>query len=128
MKENFKIYVDTTKPSVKLKFSISYLKPSESRNWATGEYRDTGYRVNATPVEISESAGGYQMESFTAFTGFGDTLLKCYRRSNKRYEDAQRQLLRNLPMYVKHFESKGYELTAEAKEQVLAQADLAVEI
>lgn len=126
--ENFKIYVDTTKPSIKLKFSISFLKPSESHNWATGEFRQTGYRVTAVPVEITSREGGYQTESFGAFTGFGDTLLPCLRRSNKRFEDAQRKLMKTLPEYVKFFEARGYELTAEAKEQMLAQADLAIEI
>ena len=119
MKENFKIYVDTTKPSIKLKFSINYLKPSESINWATNEKRPTGYRVSAVPVE--RSADG-RIESFTAFTGFGDTLLACLRRSNKRYEEAQDILIKNLPQYIKWFENKGYELTPEAKEQVLEQS------
>jgi hypothetical protein len=125
--ENFKLYVDTTKPNVKLKFRLSYIKPSETHNWATGEVRKTGYRVNAIPVEV-EQKDGYKMESFGAFTGFGDTILECNRRSKKRYEQAQDMLIAALPDYVRWFKDRGYELTAEAKEQVLAQADLAVEI
>ena len=35
------MYVDTDKPSVKIKFSISYLKPSESISWSTNERRET---------------------------------------------------------------------------------------
>ena len=96
--ENYKLYVDTDKTSVKIKFSISYLKPSESRNWGTGEHRETGYRVTAVPVERKEMYNGI-IESFTAFTGFGDTLLPCSRRSNKRYEQAIKKFKENMPKY-----------------------------
>jgi hypothetical protein len=116
--ENFKMYVDTDKESVKIKFSISYLKPSESRNWATSEYRETGYRVNAVPVE--RSADG-RMESFTAFTGFGDTLLPCKRRSQKRYEQAQEILMEKLPSYLQWFINKGYKIPEEVRKSIMEQ-------
>lgn len=119
--ENFKMYVDTSKPSVKIKLTISYLKPSESYNWATGEHRKTGYRVNATPVEITEAKEGYQIESFTAFTGFGDTLLECSRRSSKRYAEAQVILMQNLPSYLQWFINKGYEIPEETRREIMDQ-------
>lgn len=109
--ENYKIYIDTDKPSVKIRFSISYLKPSESISWSTNEYRETGYRVNAVPIE--RSADG-MVESFTAFTGFGDTLLPCKRRSQKRYEQAIDILQERLLKYVRYFENKGFHICRNA--------------
>lgn len=114
--ENYKLYVDTDKPSVKIKFSISYLKPSESHNWATGEFRETGYRITGVPVE--RSADG-RMESFTAFSGFGDTLLHCKRRSQKRYEQAIRKLKESMPRYITWFENKGYVISEEFKKDIV---------
>ena len=116
--ENYKMYVDTDKPSVKIKFSISYLKPSESISWSTNERRETGYRINAVPVEI-EDKGDYQVESFGAFTGFGDTLLPCKRRSQKRYEQAIRKLKEGMPRYITWFENKGYVISEEFKKDIV---------
>ena len=107
------MYVDTDKPSVKIKFSISYLKPSESINWATNERRDTGYRVNAVPVEV-EDKGNFKIESFTAFTGFGDTLLPCKRRSQKRYEQAIEIFEDRVLGYIKYFQDKGIHVCKDA--------------
>tara|TARA_R100000742_G_C4279448_1_gene104044 strand:+ start:2560 stop:2958 length:399 start_codon:yes stop_codon:yes gene_type:complete len=109
--ENYKIYIDTDKPSVKIKFSISYLKPSESWNWATSETRETGYRVTGVPVERWADGKG---ESFTAFSGFGATLLPCKRRSQKRYEQAIDILQERLLDYVRYFEKKGYHICRDA--------------
>jgi hypothetical protein len=116
--ENYKIYIDTDKPSVKIKFSISYLKPSESWNWATSENRETGYRVNAVPVERSSDG---MIESFTAFSGFGDTLLPCKRRSEKRYEQAQVILMEKLPSYLQWFINKGYNIPEETRKSIMEQ-------
>lgn len=116
--ENYKIYIDTDKPSVKIKFSISYLRPSESWNWATSQTRETGYRVNAVPVEISEDG---KMESFTAFSGFGATLLPCKRRSQKRYEEAQVILMKDLPSYLQWFINKGYNIPEETRKSIMEQ-------
>ena len=114
------MYVDTDKPSVKIKFSISYLKPSESRNWATGEFRETGYRAHGVPVE--RSADG-MVESFTAFTGFGDTLLPCKRRSQKRYEQAIDILQERLLDYVRYFEKKGYHICRDAINKLIEEQE-----
>ena len=116
--ENYKLYVDTNKSSVKIKFIISYLKPSESQNWATGEFRETGYRITGVPVEI-ENKGNYKIESFGAFKGFGDTLLPCTRRSNKRYEQAIRKFKENMPRYITYFENKGYIISEEFKKNIV---------
>lgn len=118
--ENFKIYVDTDNPSVKIKFSISYLKPSESRSWATGEHRETGYRVIAVPVE--RSADG-RIESFTAFTGFGDTLLPCKRRSQKRYEEAIDILQERLLTYLEYFQKKGYHICRDTINSLIEEQE-----
>ena len=114
--ENYKLYVDTDKPSVKIKFSISYLKPSESINWATNQYREPGYRITAVPVERSDDG---RMESFTAFTGFGDTLLPCKRRSKKRYEQSVRKLKENMPRYITWFDVRGYIISEEFKKDIV---------
>lgn len=114
--ENYKLYIPTTKRNVKLKFTISYLKPSESRSWSTGETRETGYRVNAIPVEITDNGNGYQMESWSAFSGFGDTLVVCKRRSSKRYEEAKKVLEKNLPKYIDWFKARGYVIDESVKQ------------
>lgn len=118
--ENYKMYIDTDKPSVKIKFSISYLKPSESRNWATSEYRETGYRVTAVPVERSEDG---RIESFTAFSGFGATLLPCKRRSQKRYEQAIDILQERLLDYVRYFQNKGYHICSDAVNKLIEEKE-----
>ena len=118
--ENYKMYIDTDKPSVKIKFSISYLKPSESHNWATGEYVETGYRAHGVPVE--RSADG-MIESFTAFSGFGATLLPCKRRSQKRYEQAIDILQERLIDYVRYFENKGYHICRDAINKLIEEQE-----
>ena len=120
--ENYKMYVDTDKPSVKIKFSISYLKPSESISWSTNERRETGYRINAVPVEI-EDKGDFKIESFGAFTGFGDTLLPCKRRSQKRYEQAIDILQERLLKYVRYFENKGYHICRDAINKLIEEQE-----
>ena len=114
------MYVDTDKPSVKIKFSISYLKPSESHNWATGEFRETGYRITGVPVE--RSADG-RMESFTAFSGFGDTLLPCKRRSQKRYEQAIEIFEDRVLGYIKHFQDKGIHVCKDAINRLIEEEE-----
>ncbi len=116
------MYVDTDKPSVKIKFSISYLKPSESINWATNERRETGYRVNVVPVEI-EDKGDFKIESFTAFTGFGDTLLPCKRRSQKRYEQAIEVLEDRVLKYLEYFQNKGIHICRDAINNLIEEQE-----
>ena len=80
--------------------------------------RETGYRVTAVPVERKEMYNGI-IESFTAFTGFGDTLLPCSRRSNKRYEQAIKKFKENMPKYITWFEDKGYIISEEFKKDIV---------
>jgi len=118
--ENYKMYIDTDKPSVKIKFSISYLKPSESHNWATGEFRKTGYRITGVPVERSSDG---RVESFTAFTGFGDTLLPCKRRSQKRYEQAIEIFEDRVLKYLEHFQNKGIHICRDAINELIEKKE-----
>ena len=118
--ENYKIYIDTEKKNVKIKFSISYTK--EQNNWATNETIVPGYRVHARPVEI-EDKGDYTIESFGAFTGFGDTLLPCGRRSQKRYDEAKRILDERMLKYLAWFEDKGYHICRDAKNELIEQQE-----
>ena len=103
--EDYKIYIDTEKPNVKLKFRISYTQ--DRSNWATNEKIEPGYRVHATPVEVSLK-DGYRTESFGAFTGFGDTLIPCERRSKTRYKNAKKVLMERMPKYIQWFKDKGH--------------------
>lgn len=109
--ENYKIYIDTDKENVKIKFRISYTK--ETSNWASNEPITPGYRVHATPVEV-EVKEGYRTESFGAFTGFGDTVLACNRRSQKRYDEAKRILDKRMLTYLQWFRDKGYKIDDRA--------------
>lgn len=118
--ENYKLYVDTDKPSVKIKFSISYLRPSESHNWATSEWRETGYRITGVPVEMSADG---RMESFTAFTGFGDTLLPCKRRSQKRYEQSIEIFEDRVLKYLEHFQNKGVHICRDTINELIEQKE-----
>ena len=112
--ENYKVYVPTNKESTKIKFSLNYLKPSESYSWATGERRETGYRVTATPVVVGKGS-----ECFTAFSGFSDILLPCERRSNKRKEEAINILKSKIEsIYLNWFEERGYVIDPEWKKDL----------
>ena len=51
--ENYRVYVKTDKEGIEIRFRISFNK--ETRNWATNQTLEKGYRVNATPVEISKA-------------------------------------------------------------------------
>jgi len=118
--ENYRVYVKTDKEEIEIRFRVSFNK--ETRNWATNQTLEKGYRVNATPVEISKS-NGYQMESFGAFTGFGDTLLACGRRSAKRYEEAKQILDERMLKYLAWFEDKGYHIDKDAKNELIEQGE-----
>ena len=61
------------------------------------------------------------MESFTAFSGFGDTLLECKRRSDKRYAEAKVILMQNLPSYLQWFINKGHEIPEETRKEIMIQ-------
>ena len=119
--ENHKVYIDTEKKNVKIKFSISYTK--EQNNWATNQSIAPGYRVNARPVEI-EDREDYRVESFGAFTGFGDTLIPCTRRSKKRYEAAIKELENRMVKYIDWFNDRGHRVTEEARKECIRIIDL----
>lgn len=96
----YKEYIDTIEPNKKIKFSISFNR--STHNWATSEQIPIGYRVSAIPVEI-----GDKFESFTAFTGFNDTLLEINRQSSKRLQEAIRILQERKESYIEWFKNKG---------------------
>ena len=110
--ENYRVYIPTTKEGVEIRFRVSFNK--ETTNWATNQPLEKGYRVNATPITI-EKKNGFQVESFGAFTGFGDTLLPCGRRSEKRYGQAKEILEEKMLEYLAFFEKKGIVIEREAK-------------
>ena len=110
--ENYRVYIPTNKEGIEIRFRIAFNK--ELHNWATNQPLVKGYRVNATPITI-EKKNGFQVESFGAFTGFGDTLLPCGRRSEKRYETAKEILEDNMIKYLRFFEEKGIVIDREAK-------------
>ena len=118
--ENYRVYVKTDKEGVEIRFRVSFNK--ETHNWATSERMEKGYRVNATPVEISKNSG-YQTESFGAFTGFGDTLLPCERRSAKRYAEAISILEERMLKYLAWFENRGYNIDKENKNELIEQQE-----
>lgn len=118
--ENHRVYVKTDKEGIEIRFRISFNK--ETHNWATSQQMEKGYRVNATPVEISRNSG-YQTESFGAFTGFGDTLLACNRRSSKRYAEAIEILEERMLKYLAWFEAKGYNIDKDTKNELIEQQE-----
>ena len=106
--ENYKIYVSTDKEEEKIKFTIGFKK--EGFNYATYESIVPGYRVTAKPVIIKNHDDGFRTESFTAFSGFADTLIPCSRRSNKRFESAKQELDARLVSYLEWFKERGYKI------------------
>ena len=117
--ENYKVYIPTKKAGTEIKFTISFNKNQYS--WATGSKLELGYRVSATPVEISRRENGITMESFSAFSGFTDSLLVCDRRSAKRYEQAKTILKEKMLQYIEFFEKKGFEFWDELKHSLIAE-------
>lgn len=101
-----KKYIDTKKDNLKIRLSISFNR--SQTNWATNEQTEIGYRVTATPVEVIDK-GDYKVESFSAFSGFNDTLLACNRRSAKRLEAAIDILDSRIEKYKDFFIKKGIE-------------------
>lgn len=70
-----------------IKFTISFNK--DSRNWATSQPIEKGYRVSAVPVKLRPASNpNFQIEESGAFTGFNDTLLPIDRQSAKRLQSA----------------------------------------
>jgi hypothetical protein len=97
-------YLDTKTDGLKIKLTISFNR--SQTNWATNQPMAVGYRVTATPTTV-EDKGDYTVESFSAFSGFGDTILECQRRSSKRLDKAIDLMIEKIPLYKKHFETKG---------------------
>jgi len=87
-----------------IRFNVSFNK--EKFNYATSQPLKIGYRIVATPVTI-EQKPGYTIESSTAFTGFGDTLLEVERQSKKRLEQAIAILTERKEEYLNFFKNKG---------------------
>ncbi len=118
--EGHRVYIKTNKEGFEIRFRISFNK--DTHNWATSEQMEKGYRVNVTPVEISRSSG-YQTESFGAFTGFGDTLLACDRRSDKRYRQARAILEERMLKYLAWFETRGFVIDEETKNELICKEE-----
>jgi len=95
----YKKYLDTTIENKKVKFTIYF---NRGRSFATNQPLPIGYRVSATPVEI-----GDKFETFTAFSGFTDSLLECNRQSSKRLDEAIKILDNNMEKYIEWFKDKG---------------------
>lgn len=97
----YKMYVPTDKENVKIKFSISHNK--EPYKWSTNEPLQIGYRVTGVPVTIEGS-----FESFEAFSGFGDNLVACGRRSKGKLNASIKMLEDNMDRYKQYFKERGY--------------------
>jgi hypothetical protein len=93
-------YIKTTKDFEFLKFSISY--NYDTYNWATGQPKQKGYQLIATPVQK-----GDMWESFTAFDGFSTIILPAERKSKKRLAEAIHKFKMNREDYIKYFTQQG---------------------
>ena len=66
-----------------------------------------GYYLSVQPIEITEgkTSNGqtYQIESFTAFSGFFTLLFEVHRQSKKHQADAEKRALELLPQILERF-------------------------
>ena len=90
-----------------IRFSLSFNR--DTFHWATGQSKQKGYQLTATPVERQvDTDGRVVQESFTAFTGFYKIILAAERQSPKRLQEAISILEQELQSYMDHFEGEGY--------------------
>jgi len=102
MSYDFKKYIPTREPNKFIKFTISFNK--DTYHWATGQTKQKGYQLVATPVERDD-----MWESFTAFQGFYKIIFPVERRSKKRLEEAIRIFNQEEESYIEHFKAQGIE-------------------
>lgn len=99
----YKEYVATSEPNKFIKFAISF--NYDTYHWATGQSKQKGYQLVATPVEKGE-----MFESSTAFTGFFKIIFPVERKSKKRLEEAIRNFKRDKKDYLKYFINQGFSI------------------
>lgn len=97
----YKIY-EKLENGQEIKMSISFNR--DKYNWGTGQSKRIGYEVSVTPVQ--RSADG-MWESFTAFTGFNNTLIECSRQGSRRLEMAIDELNQRKERYLNQFREGG---------------------
>ena len=83
-----------------IRFSVSFNR--DRTNWATSQPKKIGYQVSATPIERT-NGDGYSVESFSAFTGFNDSLIEIDRQSAKRLQTAIEVLTQRQERYLDWF-------------------------
>jgi hypothetical protein len=106
----YKRYFKTDKEGHEIKCQIDYRKAG--MNWATSRPVEGGYILTAVPVEIDKK-DNYSVETFGAFTGFNQVLVRCDRRSNKKFEMAINQFNSNISEYLQYFIDKGINVKLE---------------
>jgi ribonucleotide reductase beta subunit family protein with ferritin-like domain len=99
----YKEYIPTEIETQFIKFSISF--NYDTYNWATGQPKEKGYQLTATPVEKTD-----MVESFTAFSGFYKIIFPAERKSKKRLEEAIRIFKRDRVDYIDYFRELGYKI------------------
>ena len=99
----YKEYFDTDVETKKIKLTISFNK--STTNWATSRPTNKGYMVTCVPVELKKEIG-YTTETFMAFSGFNDLVLKVDRQSSKRLEEAKSIAKANTKQYLEYFKDR----------------------
>jgi hypothetical protein len=99
----YKEYIATREPNKFIKFTIDFNK--DTYHWATGQTKQKGYQLVATPVERSD-----MWESFTAFQGFYKIIFPVERRSKKRLEEAIQIFKQDKEKYLDYFRNQGFEI------------------
>lgn len=105
----YKLYVPTDKDSIFIKFTMSFNK--DTYHWATGQSKEKGYQLTATPVEKRD-----RFESFTAFNGFYKIIYPIGRQSKKRLQEAISMLHTDIEKYLDYFRNKGYKIEKYEKD------------
>ena len=99
----YKEYFDTDVENKKIKLTINFNK--STTNWATSRPTNKGYVVTCVPVELKKEIG-YTTDTFMAFSGFNDLVLKVDRQSNKRLEEAKSIAKVNIKQYLEYFKDR----------------------
>lgn len=99
----YKEYFDTDVETKKIKLTINFNK--STINWATSRPTNKGYMVTCVPVELKKEMG-YTTETFMAFSGFNDLVLKVDRQSSKRLEEAKVIAKAKTKQYLEYFKDR----------------------
>ena len=88
-----------------IKVEVGYLKGG--LNYFTYKEEPRGVYVSVSPVTLEDRPGGYQTESFTAFSGFKTCVKELKRKSDKAVQEVAAKLEPKVEQIARAWEGWG---------------------